>query len=103
MLQCTHYTMFCCFLCSHYTMGEFMGYDKVKYNNQYNKENYARLSIQVPKGEREYIDTHWKSKGYKSFNSYVMDLIRKDMNESASSIQVGDISQNGNNNSINIG
>ena len=80
-----------------------MAYDKIKYNNQYNKENYARLSILVPKAERETIDMHWKKKGYKSFNSYVTDLIRKDINNNNVNIQVGDIAQNGDNNSINIG
>ncbi len=80
-----------------------MTYDKIKYNNQYNKENYARLSIQVPIKDKDIIENHWKSKGYKSFNAYVNDLIRKDMNETNSNINVGNISQNGDNNSINIG
>lgn len=80
-----------------------MTYDKIKYNNQYNKENYARLSIQIPKQDREKIDNFWRSKGYKSFNAYINDLIRKDMNETNNNIQVGDIKQNGDNNSINIG
>ncbi len=81
-------------------MSEF---NEIKYKNQYNKEHYARLSVQVPLGERGAIDEHWKSKGYKSFNAYVNDLIRKDMNESARSISVGNIEQTGSGNSINIG
>lgn len=60
-------------------MGEF---NKVKYNNKYNRENYARLSVLVQLEDREKIDAHWKEKGFKSFNSYVNDLIRKDMFES---------------------
>lgn len=58
-----------------------MAFDKVKYNNAFNKEHYARLSIQVPIEDRPNIDKYWKSKGYKSFNAYILDLIRKDMNE----------------------
>ena len=58
-----------------------MAFDKVKYNNTFNKEHYARLGVQVPIEDRPKIDEHWKSKGYKSFNAYVLDLIRKDMNE----------------------
>lgn len=81
-----------------------MAFNQFKYQNNYNKEHYARLSIQVGLEEKAKIDKHWKSKGYKSFNSYVNDLIRKDMNEDANkSINVGDIAQNGNGNSINIG
>lgn len=56
-----------------------MGYDKVKYNNEYNRQTYDRLNIQVPKGQKSVIDDHWKSMGYKSLNSYVNDLIKKDM------------------------
>lgn len=60
-------------------MGEF---NAIKYNNQYNREHYARLSIQVRLEDRAEIDEHWKKKGFKSFNAYVNDLIRKDMFES---------------------
>lgn len=80
-----------------------MAFDKIKYNNAYNKENYARLSIQVPLEDRSEIDNHWKSKGYKSFNAYVNELIRKDMNEAKTTINVGGINQNGDNSTINIG
>lgn len=81
-----------------------MTFNQFKYQNNYNKEHYARLSIQVGLEEKAKIDEHWKSKGYKSFNSYVNDLIRKDMNEENNkSINVGDVTQNGNGNSINIG
>lgn len=58
-----------------------MGYDKVKYNNKYNKETYDRLNIQVSKGKKEIIEKHWKAKGYKSLNAYINDLITKDMNQ----------------------
>lgn len=60
-----------------------MPYDKVRYNNAYNKETYDRLSIQVPKGRKAIIEAHWKSRGYKSLNSYVNDLISKDMENGA--------------------
>lgn len=54
-------------------------FNQVKYNNQYNREHYARLSVNVKLEDRTEIDEHWKKKGFKSFNSYVIDLIRKDM------------------------
>ena len=79
-----------------------MAFEQFKYQNDYNREHYARLSIQVPKEKREHIESHWKNKGYKSFNAYVNDLIDRDMN-GGKNISVGDISQSGQNNSINIG
>ena len=59
-------------------MGE--KFNSVKYKNEYNKEHYARLSVQVALEDRPEIDRYWKQKGYKSFNAYVNDLIRRDMN-----------------------
>lgn len=56
-----------------------MPYEKVKYNNEYNKQAYDRLNIQVPKGQKAVIETHWKAKGYKSLNAYVNALIQADM------------------------
>lgn len=57
-----------------------MTYDKVAYNKKYNKENYTELKFRVPKGQKEAINNHWQSKGYTSLNSYINDLIKKDMN-----------------------
>ena len=45
------------------------------------KEKYDTFKVQVPKGEKELIEKHRKSKGYKSLNAYINDLIRKDMNQ----------------------
>lgn len=56
-----------------------MPYEKVKYNNEYNKQAYDRLNIQVPKGQKAVIENHWKTKGYKSLNAYVNALIQADM------------------------
>lgn len=56
-----------------------MAYEKVKYNNEYNKQAYDRLNIQVPKGQKAVIEAHWKSLGYKSLNAYVNALIQADM------------------------
>lgn len=56
-----------------------MAYDKVKYNNEYNKENYTAITIRIQKGQKALIEEHWKSKGFKSLNSYVNYLINTDM------------------------
>lgn len=107
--ELTYYTIFgfrSCTYCTICARGDTkkMAFDQIKYQNQYNKENYARLSVQVPKADRDMIDEHWKSKGYKSFNAYVNELIRKDMNENGNGgISVGNIEQTGEGNSISIG
>lgn len=51
------------------------------YRNQFAKEKYDRLNIQVPKGQKAIIEKHWRKQGYKSLNSYVNDLIKADMNK----------------------
>lgn len=61
-----------------------MAYEKVKYNNEYNKQAYDRLNIQVPKGQKAVIEAHWKSLGYKSLNAYVNALIQADMEKTSS-------------------
>lgn len=58
-----------------------MSYDKVKYNNAFNKEAYDRVSINFPKGQKAVIEEHWRAKGYKSLNAYVNALIKADMEE----------------------
>lgn len=81
-------------------MSEF---NQAKYIQEYQKEKYDRCIFNVPKGEKKRIQEHWQKKGFSSLNQYVNDLIRKDMNEDSSNINVGNINQSGENNSINIG
>ena len=60
-----------------------MAFNQSKYANEFAKEKYDRLNIQVPKGRKVIIETHWKEKGYKSLNSYINDLINKDIDQGA--------------------
>ena len=80
-----------------------MAFEQYKYQNDYNREHYARLSVQVPKEDKDIIEFHWRKKGFKSFNAYVNDLIRKDMHESDSSVSLNRVNQIGAVNSIKIG
>lgn len=57
-------------------MGEF---NQAKYIQEFQKEKYDRCIFNVPKGQKAVIELHWKAKGYKSLNTYVNDLILKDM------------------------
>ena len=54
-------------------------FNPTKYKNEFNKTAYDRASINFPKGQKDVIEQHWKSKGYKSLNAYVNDLIKQDM------------------------
>lgn len=84
-------------------MGEF---NQAKYIQEYQKEKYDRCIFNVPKGDKAKIQKHFIKKGYSSMNQYVNDLIRKDMNETDNkeiNINIGDIKQEGDGNSINIG
>ena len=59
-------------------MGSF---NQSKYINDFAKANYDRLIVQVSKGQKSVIEQHWKSKGYKSLNSYINTLIKRDMEQ----------------------
>ena len=73
-----------------------MSYDKVKYNNEFNKQAYDRLNIQVAKGRKAIIEEHWKAKGYKSLNSYVNALIEQDMAGEKRTAPAARVNVNGN-------
>lgn len=59
-------------------MGDF---NNTKYKNDFQKEKYDRIIVNVPKGQRTIIEEHRKVLGFTSLNAYINDLIRKDMNE----------------------
>ena len=52
---------------------------KIKANNKYTKNNYDRLNLIVPKGQKALIQEYAKLQG-KSLNSYIIDLVKIDMN-----------------------
>lgn len=80
-----------------------MTFDKKKYDQQFQKENYDRIALNVKKGDKALIATHAKKNGFDSITDYIKSVIYRDMNQNNRSISVGDISQNGNDNTINIG
>ena len=77
-------------------------FNQSKYINEFAKEKYDRIIVQVPKGQKAIIDEKRKEKGYSSLNAYICELIRRENNEDNSNINVSNISQSGTNNSINI-
>lgn len=46
--------------------------------NRYNSKNYDRISVVVPKGDKERITNQANSKGYASVSEYIRHLIDKD-------------------------
>lgn len=53
-------------------------FDKVKYNNSFNKEKYDRTTIMLPKGKKEEIKAYAATMG-ESVNAYINRLINEDM------------------------
>lgn len=68
-----------------------------KYVNEFAKENYDRIIVNVKKGQKESIDKFRKERGYSSLNAYINELIRRDMNgekENHSKIKIETLNQN---------
>ncbi len=52
-------------------------FDSTKYKNDFQKEKYDRIIVNVPKGQKQIIDDIAKKQGYKSLNSFVVDAINE--------------------------
>ena len=56
-------------------------FDATKYKNDFQKEKYDRIIVNVPKGDKVKIDNEAKKMGYKSLNAFVVDAIKEKMNK----------------------
>lgn len=56
---------------------------KIKYNQRYNKENYARISLLIPPEVKTEIQAAAKEAG-KSMTAYIMDAVKKEMDSESS-------------------
>lgn len=54
-------------------------FDATKYKNDFQKEKYDRIIVNVAKGQKRIIDQRAKELGYKSLNSFIVDLIYKQL------------------------
>lgn len=52
-----------------------------QYKNNFAKEKYDRIALNVPKGMKSEIEEYRKKKGFKSLNDYINEIIRRDMYE----------------------
>ncbi|MCD8051830.1 MAG: hypothetical protein LUE89_09155 [Clostridiales bacterium] len=50
----------------------------IKYNNTYNQQNYDRVSLMLPKGQKEAVREHAEAMG-ESLNAFVNRAIREAM------------------------
>lgn len=55
-------------------------FDATKYKNDFQKEKYDRIIVNVPKGQKQSINEEAKKRGYKSLNSFVVDAIAEKLN-----------------------
>ena len=51
----------------------------IKYKNDFQKEKYDRIIVNVPKGQKVIIDAEAKKQGYKSLNAFVVEAINEKM------------------------
>lgn len=59
-------------------MNETQGKKSTQYKNKYNAKAYDSLRIVVPKGQKQAVEAHAKTKG-ESINGLVNGLLRADM------------------------
>ena len=50
------------------------------YNNSFVRNNYDRISLQIPKGCKEKLQFEATLKGFKSLNAFIVDAIEKQSN-----------------------
>lgn len=53
--------------------------ENIKYKNKYNSDNYDRISLMVPKGQKQAISRRAQEKGCKSTNTYLSGLVQADL------------------------
>ena len=61
-------------------MEDIKKFDATKYKNNFQKEKYDRIIVNVPKGQKEIIDNEAKKRGYKSLNAFVVAAINEKLN-----------------------
>ena len=52
-------------------------FNKVKYDNDYIKNNYDQVRFTVKKGKKEELKTHCNKYGYKSVNDFITQAVNE--------------------------
>lgn len=50
---------------------------RIQYNAEFVRNNYDRISLQVPKGYKEKLQIEATLRGFKSLNAFIVDAIEK--------------------------
>lgn len=58
-------------------------FDQIKYNNEYNRLNYDRISLMAPKGRKDEIKAAAKAAGV-SVNEFILTAVAEKMGERSS-------------------
>lgn len=59
---------------------------KSKYVNDFIKDKYDVIKVQVAKGAKTIIDEHRKNKGFRSINAYINELIKNDITNNKTTV-----------------
>lgn len=54
-----------------------MAFDKVKYDNDYKREKYDRISLLIPKGGKQILQKEADIRGLKSVNALLIRALEK--------------------------
>lgn len=52
-------------------------FNKVKYDNEFQKNNYDRINLLVKKGKKEELKEHCGKYGYKSLNDFIAQAVNE--------------------------
>lgn len=73
-----------------------MTFDKKKYDQKYQKDNYDRIALNVKKGDKNLIMEHAKKQGFDSITDYIKHIIYTDINaHTENNLHIETINQNG--------
>lgn len=56
-------------------------FNQIKYQNEYNKQKYDRITIMAPKGMKDKIRETSKKCGMKSANEFILTAIEEKINK----------------------
>ena len=55
-------------------------FDQIAYQNAYNKEKYDRITLMLPKGQKELLLEEAKKRGFSNVTALMKDMIKKEFN-----------------------
>lgn len=55
------------------------GFNQKKYIQEYKKEKYGRIILDIPKEDKDEIKQYCKANGYGSMTQYIIAVVKEDM------------------------